>query len=158
MTTCFGCAWSCSGHKLFTINNSENIYIGLLRGIAYPWCSTRPIRLSVWTIAKQTLYRPRETPRVPAGRGSQISKESAYESGKVVSPTHLPPLPPTKYSRYSFLSETEPTPGPQCGRKIMAMKNSCDNTENRTGDLSGSSAVPQQTTPPRAPLFVIGHT
>jgi len=37
---------------------------------------------------------------------------TAHEGGKVVSPTHRPPLPPKKYSWYSFLLEAEPTPGP----------------------------------------------
>jgi len=37
--------------------------------------------------------------------------------GKAVSPTHRPPLPPRKYSWYSFLLEVQSTPGPQCGRK-----------------------------------------
>jgi hypothetical protein len=30
-------------------------------------------------------------------------RQSAHEGGKVVSPTHQPPLPPRKYSWYSFL-------------------------------------------------------
>jgi hypothetical protein len=50
--------------------------------------------------------------RVPVGQGSQISRQSAHEDGKVVSPTHRPPLPPRKYSWYSFLLEAESTPGP----------------------------------------------
>ena len=37
---------------------------------------------------------------------------TAQDGGKVVSLTHRPPLPPRKYSRYSFLSEAESTPGP----------------------------------------------
>ena len=31
-----------------------------------------------------------------------LKKKSAHERGKVVSPTHRPPLPPRKYSWYSF--------------------------------------------------------
>jgi len=41
--------------------------------------------------------------------GFQISRQSALEGGKVVSPTHRPPLPPRKYSWYSFLLEAEST-------------------------------------------------
>ena len=32
-------------------------------------------------------------PEVPGGSGSQISRQSAHEGGKVVSPTHRPPFP-----------------------------------------------------------------
>jgi hypothetical protein len=39
------------------------------------------------------------------------SRQSAHEGSKVVSPTHRPPLPPRKYSWYSFLLEAESTPG-----------------------------------------------
>jgi len=34
-----------------------------------------------------------------------MSRQSAHEGGKVVSPTHRPTLPPRKYSCYSFLLE-----------------------------------------------------
>ena len=49
---------------------------------------------------------------------------TAQDGGKVVSLTHRPPLPPRKYSWYSFLLEAESTPGTQCDRKdFMSMKN-----------------------------------
>jgi len=37
---------------------------------------------------------------------------TAQDGGKIVSPTHRPPLTPRKYSWYSFLLEAESTPGP----------------------------------------------
>jgi hypothetical protein len=41
----------------------------------------------------------------------RISGQSAYESNKVVIPTHRPPLSPRIYAWYSFLLEAKSTPG-----------------------------------------------
>jgi hypothetical protein len=73
--------------------------------------------LEVKVKVKQPHYRPRKALRAPGGRDSQVFRQSAHEGGKVVSPTHRPPLPPRKYSWYSFLLEAESTPGPYCDRK-----------------------------------------
>jgi hypothetical protein len=83
--------------------------------------------------------------RFPGVWDSQTSIQSAHEGGKAVSPKHRPPLPPRKYSWYSFpLSRPQAHSG--TGR-VMSMKNSSDTIGNRTGYLSACSSVPQPTAP-----------
>jgi hypothetical protein len=65
---------------------------------------------------RQSHYRPWQTLSVPGDWGSQISRLSAHEGGKVVSLTHRPPLPPEIFLVLSSV-EAESTPGPPCGQK-----------------------------------------
>ena len=80
--------------------------------------------------------------RVPGGLGSQISLHSARAGGEVVSLMYQPPLPPRKYSWYSFSLGTESTPGPWYGRKEYVTEKSIDTTGNRSRNRPTSSAAP----------------
>jgi hypothetical protein len=61
---------------------------------------------------KQSHYRPGVAQMVSRKLRLPDFMTTAQDSGKVVSLTHRPPLPPRKYTWYSFLLETESTPGP----------------------------------------------
>ena len=53
----------------------------------------------------QPHYKPGETPSVPEGWGSQISRQLTHEGGKAVSLTHRSPLPPVNIPGTHFCLE-----------------------------------------------------
>ena len=93
--------------------------------------------------------------RVPGGLGSQISRQSAHEGGKVVGPTHRPPLPPGNIPGSRFCSRLSQPQGHSAAGRITSMKNSNDTIVNRSRDLPACSAAPQPTAPRRAPIRII---
>jgi hypothetical protein len=100
-----------SNHKSYHSNNfTFQVLCSLLKYANVYLNFYKKVKVNVKV--KLSHYWPGQALRLPGGWGSHILRQSAHESGKVLSLMHRPPLPSKKHPRYSFLLQAESTPGP----------------------------------------------
>ena len=113
---------------------------------------TEPLHVSALTPSSRSwhqhfikTYRASTAIHVQPWTGPECSSRLRLPDFKtvvmVVGPTHRRPLPPRKYSWYSFLLRQSRSQGHSAAGRIMSMKNSSDTIRNHTRDLPACSAV-----------------
>jgi hypothetical protein len=94
---------------------------------------------------KNSLYRSRQSLRIPGGWGPQISKPSAHEDGNVVSTRYRNPLPLWSNTSTHFCYRLSQPQGYSKAERIKLMKNSSDTVGNRNRYILACRSVPQST-------------
>jgi len=138
-------------HVVFVVNKTTmgQVYLRVLLFLNVSIIHSNKSHIKVKV--NQSHYRPGQALRVAGDWGCRISCQSAFEGGKVVGPTHRPPLPPQEIFLVlvSLRDWDKPRaivwPDGLCQWKI-----SNDIIGNRTRDLPIYGAVPQLTSLPRA--------
>jgi hypothetical protein len=125
----------------FSLHNLEllnmNMYI-------YIWTRSEEVNVTTYRCTHTTLTQKVKVKILCIGpdcfqefEAPRISRQLAHEGGKVVSPTHRPPLPPRKYSWNSFLLEAEST---QAGRI-------CQTLNTKVGHIWSTGNIRQKKLP-----------
>jgi hypothetical protein len=149
------CSLRCDWLESFTLrflSRTVNVYVSQTELLQWKLLniSTKPRTfVSVNTVYSYPIIgpdRPSDAPR--------ISKQSAHEGGKVVSPTHRPSLPPEKTPGTHFCQRLSLPQGHSATGRIKSLKNSSDSIGNRTRSLPACSAVPQPTAPLHTPFIL----
>ena len=142
--------WLSLCYSLWDLTQGHGVVRAFIFSHEIQQCMRFNIIRGYWLKVKQSHYRPGQALRVPGGWGSQISRQSAHEGGKVVSSNTGRLYPPVNIPGTHFCWRLSRPQGHSSARRIMSMKNSNDTIGNRTRDLPTCSSVPQPTASPRA--------